>query len=332
MGWQQDLNHLDQFPDLEEDNITVLDEEEDDWEVRFTAVKRISSSKISDDEKLQLLKDYLNDPDASIRYEAVMGLRELTTRDVIESLIYAMSDSYEWVRIRAIEGLGRLQAREAVEIFIKYLDGGESPKVRATLVKHLGSFKEERLVPIIADYLEDEDARVRANAVEGLGCFPSDHVLHILEPFVDDENVRIRANVAVILSRYGISHAKDALQKMITSNDAYERVGAVYSMGEVKKEEHIPILLNHLSDPSFLVQKNARDALIKFGIKIQGILLKEIRNTSNVEFIQNAVQTLGQVGDKKSLKTLFRLRESGDGEVRAHVEEAIDQIIERNKQ
>jgi HEAT repeat protein len=312
------------------DTLDDFSEEDELWEMRFARVKKMASSHTAtDNEKFNVFREALNDEEPAVRYAAVVGLHGLTGENVADAFIYALSDSYEWVRIRAIEGLGKIKAKKAIDIFIRYLETEPDPKVRATFVKHLGSFYEERLVPVIAGYLQDGDARVRANAIEGLGHFPKENVLHILEPFVDDENVRIRANVAVILSRFEVPLAKETINKMVASSDPYQRVGAIYSLGELKNEDHVPLLFRHLTDPSYLVQKNAREALVKFGTKIQGTLLKEIRNSSNSVFVQGAVQVLGEIGDRKALKTLMRLREAGDGEIRQYVEEAVDKIVER---
>jgi HEAT repeat protein len=309
----------------------------DGFEQRFARLKKMEASFVPPLRKLEFFREALNDEEASIRYAAVVGIRELKRGDdrkltdlVVDALLYALSDSSQWVKIRAVEGLGQVGAKRAVDVMIRYLESSnDDPKLRATIVKHLGSFREERLIPIIAHYLNDQDARVRANAIEGLGFFPKENVLHILEPYLGDENVRIRANVAVILSRYEMSNAAGVLSKMVDSQDSFERTGAIYSMGELRDEKYIPSLLKRLNDPSFLVQKNVQDALAKFGNKIQGLLLKEIRQSRDSTFIFGAINVLRRIGDRKAMKTLLRLRESGDGELRSLAEAAVDEIISR---
>lgn len=311
---------------------------EDDFELRFAELKKVEASLAPARHKLDFFKNALNDSEDSVRYAAVVAIRELKRGDdeeltnaVVDALLYAMTDSSQWVKIRAVEGLGQVKAKRAVDVMIRYLEtSGDDPKLRATIVKHLGSFQEERLIPIISHYLNDDDARVRANAIEGLGFFPKEEVLHLLEPYLSDNNVRIRANVAVILSRYEMTNASGVLSKMIESVDPFERTGAIYSMGELRNDEYIPHLLDKLNDPSFLVQKNVQDALAKFGNKIQGLLLKEIRQSQDSCFILGAVNVLRRIGDKKAMKTLLRLREAGDGELRSLVEAAVDEIIARN--
>ena len=68
---------------------------------------------------------------------------------------------------------------------------------------------------------------------------------------------------------------------------------------------------------------------VKFGISVQGRLLKEIRSTRNENYILGAIHVLNKIGDKKAVKTLFRLMEEGDGEIRAAAEAAIDIICTR---
>lgn len=306
-----------------------FEEEDLDWELRFSTLKKVCSSDVDLNEKIEYLRTSLNDNHRAIRYTAVTSLKEMDHESIEELLIYALSDSDEWVRVRAVEGLGRLATPSVVEVFVKYLDQEENPKVKATLVKHLGSFQEDGLIPTIAYYLEDPDARVRANAVEGLGFYPSDKVLHIIKPFLEDDNARIRANVALILSKISDTKAQFTIDEMLESKNSYQIVGAIFSLGELKDEKYLPKLFEYLNHPSSLIQRNVRDALVKYGIKIQGSLLKEVRSRAGDFFIIGAVQVLGVIGDKKAIKTLVNLMESGEGEIRSFAEEAIDMICQR---
>ena len=300
-----------------------------DWELRYAKVRQYISGEVPLVERLEGLRLALNDSHPSVRYCAVTILKGMDELEVTDHLIYALSDSYEWVRIRAIEGLGERHAISASELFVQYLDKEDNPKVKATFVKHLGRFQEEKFIPIIANYLNDPDARVRANSVEGLGFYPSEMVQHIIRPFLDDDNARIRANVAVVLSKSKDTTAAETIESMLNSPNTYERMGAIYTIGELQDEKYISTLFGFLNDPSYLVQRNVRDALIKFGLQIQGPLLKEIRSKKSMHFILGAIQVIASIGDKKSLKTLLKLQEIGDGEVRATAEEAIDKICAR---
>ncbi len=309
-----------------------LDGSEDgSWEDRYAALKLLIKSDAGDSYKLLQVNNALNDSNTAVRYLAANSLKNLNCEGVIDALLFAMTDSYEWIRIRAIEGLGDRQASEAIEPFMQYLDKDSNPKVRATLVKHLGRFCELKLIPLIASYLSDADARVRANAVEGLGFYPAEFVADILRPYKDDDNARMRANVAVALSKGEANVSRGTIDKLLGSPDLYERMGAIYSIGEAREESYIPILLQYLNDPSYLVQRNVCDAMIKFGIKLQGILLKEIRTTKTESFLLGAIRVLTAIADKKALKTLLKLQQTGEGEVREASERAIDEIYARSE-
>ena len=187
------------------------------WEERYAELKALIKSDSGDLYKLRRLREALNDNNTAVRYLAANSLKTLNCDGVVDALLFALTDSYEWIRIRAIEGLGDRQALEAVEPFMHYLDKDSNPKVRATLVKHLGRFGELKLIPLIASYLDDDDARVRANAVEGLGFYPTEFVASILRPHKDDTNSRIRANVAVALSKDEASISRGTIDQLLES-------------------------------------------------------------------------------------------------------------------
>ena len=107
-------------------------------EDRYTSLKILIQSDAGDPYKLREVKEALNDTNTAIRYLAANSLKSLNCDGVVDTLLFALTDSYEWIRIRAIEGLGDRQAVEAIEPFMQYLDKDSNPKVRATLVKHLG--------------------------------------------------------------------------------------------------------------------------------------------------------------------------------------------------
>lgn len=322
-------NQIESLESFEVEYYSSETTEDRSWEDRYTSLKILIQSDAGDPYKLRELKEALNDTNTAIRYLAANSLKSLNCDGVVDTLLFALTDSYEWIRIRAIEGLGDRQAVEAIEPFMQYLDKDSNPKVRATLVKHLGRFCELKLIPVIASYLGDEDARVRANAVEGLGFYPTEYVADILRPLKDDDNARIRANVAVALAKGEANISRGAIDELLGSPDLYERMGAIYSIGETKEESYIPILLQYLNDPSYLVQRNVCDAMIKFGIKMQGILLKEIRTGKSESFLLGALRVLTAIADKKALKTLLKLQDYGEGEVREAAERAIDEIYAR---
>ncbi len=323
------INQIESLKTLEVDFGDLDVSADSSWEDRYAALKSLIKSDAGDLYKLRELREALNDNNTAVRYLAANSLKFLHCDGVVDALLFALTDSYEWIRIRAVEGLGDRQAVEAVEPFMQYLDKDSNPKVRATLVKHLGRFGELKLIPLIASYLNDDDARVRANAVEGLGFYPPEFVADILRPHKDDSNARIRANVAVALSRGEASVSRGTIDKLLESPDLYERMGAIYSIGETREESYIPVLLQYLNDPSYLVQRNVCDAMIKFGIKLQGILLKEIRAAKTENFLLGAIKVLASIADKKALKTLLKLQETGEGEVREAAERAIDAIYAR---
>ena len=97
------------------EELEAMEEEEVSWERRYTLLKRLHSSEASEEDKFRVARLYINDLHPSVRYVAVLCIRDLSLRDVVDLLIYCLSDSYEWVRIRAIEGLGNRRDPEAIE-------------------------------------------------------------------------------------------------------------------------------------------------------------------------------------------------------------------------
>ena len=151
-----------------------------------------SGPKVED----QLKKLASEDPDE--RIAGVRGLAESGDPKAIEHLIGAVNDPDERVRVKAIDSLGQLKAKEAVPVFVQKLflrDTDQSTKARVLVA--LGKIGDERATSPILDLLSrDVDRPIRANAVYALGEIGDPRAIPGLEKLAgatDDEALRTLA-------------------------------------------------------------------------------------------------------------------------------------------
>jgi hypothetical protein len=144
----------------------------------------------------QLKKLASDDPDE--RIEGVRGLAESGDPKAIEYLIGAASDPDDRVRVKAIDTLGQLKAKEAVPLFVQKLflrDTDQATKARILVA--LGKIGDERATDPILDLLSrDVDRPIRGNAVYALGEIGDPRAVPELEKLAgatDDEALRTLA-------------------------------------------------------------------------------------------------------------------------------------------
>ncbi len=144
----------------------------------------------------QLKKLASEDPEQ--RIEGVRGLAESGDPKAIEHLIGAANDPDDRVRVKAIDTLGQLKAKDAVPLFVQKLflrDTDRSTKARILVA--LGKIGDERATSPILDLLSrDADRPIRGNAVYALGEIGDTRAIPGLEKLAgstDDEALRTLA-------------------------------------------------------------------------------------------------------------------------------------------
>lgn len=110
----------------------------------------------------------LDDPQPSVREDAVESLAELGTSAAITGLRYALSDQSDTVRRLAIEGLASIGSDEAVAAIVLVVDDPDVD-LRELAVDELADIGSEAAMVVLQAFLADEDPRVRELAMESLG-------------------------------------------------------------------------------------------------------------------------------------------------------------------
>ena len=85
----------------------------------------------------------------------------------------------------------------------------------------------------------------------------------LLVPFLEDKDFKVRANAAKTLYKYNSDKALDILKSMGKSKDRFERLNAVFALGEVGDVATSKILLSLIDDIDYHVKRNVLKFLQK---------------------------------------------------------------------
>ncbi|MDD5089522.1 MAG: HEAT repeat domain-containing protein [Candidatus Wallbacteria bacterium] len=205
----------------------------------------------------------------------------------IEALTKYLKDPDFQKRIKAIQGASQMGDPQALPHLVNALAEEKHPFVRATLVKYLGSFRDPKMIPVIADYLKDPDHRTRANAIEGLEQINDTRVVEFLVSMLQDPEHRVRANAAKVLVRFGKQDVLGVLEKMTSSPAVWLQESAIYALGEIQSAEALRIL----KDKYVSAEKDSiKSAIIR-------VVSRYDRNADVTAFLRNA---RAGVADKES--------------------------------
>jgi len=136
--------------------------------------------------------------DPAERMEGVRNLSESTDPKAIEYLIGAANDTDERVRVKAINTLGQLKAKDAVSLFVQKLFLRDTDRsTKAHILAALGKIGDERATSPLLDLLSrDVDKPIQGNAVYALGEIGDARAIPGLEKFAsstDDATLRALA-------------------------------------------------------------------------------------------------------------------------------------------
>lgn len=136
-----------------------------------------------------------------------------------------------------------LNEKKAVETMRRFMKHGD-PRIRATLIRHLGPLACRTNAEVLNKFLEDQDPRVRANAVEALEKLGNRYFIRVLQRYLTDRHHRIRANAIKALFHFGESGYFDQLKEMISHFENPEmRAAAVWAVGEVGQKDRAVLAL-----------------------------------------------------------------------------------------
>ncbi|MFZ2961086.1 MAG: HEAT repeat domain-containing protein [Candidatus Ozemobacteraceae bacterium] len=307
------------------------------WEHRFLAAKYLATEPgkhefdgLSGRDRGVLgrrLTALLDDMDSRVRTQAAAALGRLHITAAKDALVAALADPNEWVRVQVGEALSSVGDAKTAQVVAGHLEAEEESHVRATLVKTLGIIGDEKMLPVLALYLEDADSRVRANDVEAVAKLNVGKAAlkKALLRVSDDPSNRVRANTAMALLSIGEKKGQEMLRDMIASKDEYMRASASYALGELRETGDRAVILKLLEDTSWLVRKNAVQALVKHGRKaIEGVIAT-LRSKNSMARL-GALEVISRLRAVDARSAVIDLLEDEAGDVRGKAEETLDAL------
>ena len=222
-----------------------------------------SLGKIGDETALPAIEKVLYDQDAMLRSYAVGSLQYFDTDKVADLLVAALRDSFWRVRLSAAQGLGKMEAVEAVPILIFKAEKDPEMNVRIEAVRALGAIADGPSLDALGRFYRQEltPVTLRIISAEILAEKDLPNSLELFKNVMDKhwgkDSTRILERTAQILSRaespllepfyarfldsgemvvmiYGIRGI--AKNKLVSLKDAVEKLSGEGNHRSIRKE------------------------------------------------------------------------------------------------
>lgn len=196
------------------------------------------------------------------RREALVALGRTRAPEAIPVLTEALRDRDPETRMSALRGLERMACPESAKGILSWISetGLTVPAlpVQSALLQCCAE-QPQLLIP----HLRHSDAAVREVLARVLGEVATPAVANDLLQFVDDDLAELRAAAARALSQSQPHLALGSLTQLAQDPVWFVRLRAIVSLGELRNQSAIPILLRGLTDSKRLVRVRAAEALLK---------------------------------------------------------------------
>jgi HEAT repeat protein len=299
--------------------IAALKDQHQDFNVLGSALQLLARLDI---EVAAPLADLLRDPDPDLRIQVAHALGDQPGPIAGRALMAALDDEHPNVRFHAIESLGRLRWREAVERLAGIAESGDF-FLAFPAVDALARIDDPRVAARLSALLDDDV--LAAPAAEALGRLAGAEVVRSLTRALDRPNPPVDAiasAIATLHARYerlygGGEYVAMECQAAITAGGARRLVEAIGS-APADALRAIVLLLAWVPDAGAeealaglladdRVRDEALDTLVRRGgPRVVSALVERVTG-EDLDVQLAAIEGLGRLGDRTAAPALARL-------------------------
>ncbi|MCA9527138.1 MAG: HEAT repeat domain-containing protein [Myxococcales bacterium] len=214
------------------------------------AAARSYENMPGDDVKPELLK-LAKDSAVEVKRAAARSLRAFPGADTVSLLLGYIGEADAELLANAIESLGVLQEKEALDRIVNHKDHKEvrvRRAVTAALVGIGGALDQPKRAPLLSFFSEklfDKDAVVRRAAVEGLRLVKDPRTVTALAALLKDPDKEVRQATLNAMASTGDASAVETIATGLEDDDADVRRTAILALGELKQKAAAKVLLDY---------------------------------------------------------------------------------------
>ncbi|NJR63401.1 MAG: hypothetical protein HC769_34265 [Cyanobacteria bacterium CRU_2_1] len=253
------------------------------------------------------LQRFLKNSDASIRFDAVEGFKNIGSKDAANSLVAALED--EEINWTVAEALSQIGSREIIPALLKFLKH-EQPNVRMAVVEVLGKTNGEGIILGLLEALEDEHEDVRYGAIKALRDRAEADTTPNLINALEDTEYSVRKLAAQALGNIRHEMAISSLLKVALQDEDKEvREAASEALKKIGAEAFISDAIKALKEDNKLqVRFNAIDLAKRLKYKgfVSELLLITLEDKED-EIRRQAAFALGAIEDEAAIKGLLQV-------------------------
>ncbi|MEX2720643.1 MAG: HEAT repeat domain-containing protein, partial [Candidatus Wukongarchaeota archaeon] len=265
--------------------------------VRWQAVRALQN--IGDKRAFEPLLKALNDENGEVRWKAAETLGKMRDKKAADHLIKALEDEDERVRMNAMMALFEIGDTRAVEPLIRMVKGElVSPLWHDGYFHHeaieaLGKMRAKKAVEPLIQALDDSETNVRTRAAEALGMIKDPRAV---EPLIEHLSKWPEgSDAAWALGEIGDERAVEHLTQALKDDSAPVRRQSAEALDKLGGKPGDDTEKVH-----YLFAKKQWDELVRFGKLAVEPLIKALKDRDD-KVVEKAAWALGEIGDERAV-------------------------------
>jgi HEAT repeat protein len=309
---ESDIDKFEKEKDL--DNLIEALDNQDDF-IRGKAAGALG--KLKNPRALPYLINHLFDSFHIVRSTVIRSLWEIGDPIVIVKIIDFLDNEPDAsVRRDAVLFLGKFKDARAIKPLIKSTTDSEFV-VREAAIESLGFFNDPQVIKILIGALNDTSWVIRKKATESLGHLKDPLATKALIDKTNDPHTDVRKAAIYSLGEIGDPNAYSQLVFLLESGDWTIQHEAFFALGKIKDDRAADYLIQYINlerkkpNPNFSTIKTTICMLGEFGNEqVFDFLIREIERTENKnnrDLLESCINALGYSDDIKREEYLYQM-------------------------
>jgi len=189
--------------------------------------------------------------------------------ELVTEISERLPEMSEQERLHSVQVLLLLADEESARAELENLMRDDDSRIRATAVKSVHHFSEEKIAFLLKMLLYDVDPRVRTNAVEEVPEQVEEKIVERLLELTHGDHGRERANALKKLWDMGYRDYEISVAGMIKDDDPYIRASGIWVAGEIGTAALMELVAEYSADEDCMVRRNVILAIRKGGTEGQ---------------------------------------------------------------
>jgi len=266
----------------------------------------------------------LDDEDPLIRKGAAFSIAKFGAKAATGALIETLSvENNRDVQIEIIKTLGKLSAREALDILSQFTMS-QDEGIRIAVAGAFKDIRDPACLPSVIKLLTDPSASVRKIATDTVGIMKDRQSISYIIPMLKDNDIFVVQSAITALTKMNSREAVPEFILLLKSQNKEIAQSAAFALGKSGDITAVEPLIEALDDSHDGLRAGAVFALGKLGDKraLQPLILALKDKYWNVRYW--AVTALGELKDPSAIEPLMAAYQvEPDADIKKAMEETI---------